>query len=179
MGKPLKTRSINPRLRNDVLAHQGVKINKRRRLGHSSHFGKIEQVPIERKPSKNIAVSDRKSEDEEKAKPKTKLDGRMPGEKFKTFIKRISKETREMIINSARSSTKSSQKRKDFLNRLKEEKKEKKKAKKIVRTTEEESDLDDKEPDVPKFGEQANRPPIIKVSKPLKGLNKPFNAQPR
>ena len=179
MGKPLRSKNINPRLRNDVLAHQGVKINKRKRLGHSSHFGKIEQVPIERKPSKNIAIDERKKEELDKAKTKTKLDGRLPGEKFKTFIKRISKETREMIMNSARSSTKSSQKRKDFLNRLKEEKKEKKKSKKAPRPSEEESDPEDDGQGAPKFGEQAYRPPIIKVSKPLKGLNKPVSAQPR
>ena len=53
MGKPLKSRALQSgSLRKSVLGRQGVSVQKRKRLGHTGHFGKVEQVPIERKPAK-------------------------------------------------------------------------------------------------------------------------------
>ena len=42
-----------------MLARQGVKTNKRVRLGHTGHFGKILEVPIEKKVSKDVAGAER------------------------------------------------------------------------------------------------------------------------
>jgi hypothetical protein len=54
MGKPLKTKALNSSgsVKSSVLARQGVKINKRIRLGHTGHFGKITEVPLDVKPKK-------------------------------------------------------------------------------------------------------------------------------
>ena len=51
MGKPLKSKHLNKhkRLREQVLSRQGVSVGKRKRLGHSSHFAKVEHIPIVRK----------------------------------------------------------------------------------------------------------------------------------
>jgi hypothetical protein len=59
MGKPLKQKALNSSgsLRAAVLSRQGVKLNKRKRLGHSSHFGKMTEVPIDRKPKEKKARS--------------------------------------------------------------------------------------------------------------------------
>jgi hypothetical protein len=59
MGKPLKQKALSSSgsLRSAVLSRQGVKINKRKRLGHSGHFGKITEVPIDRKPKDKKAKS--------------------------------------------------------------------------------------------------------------------------
>eukprot|EP00281_Chroomonas_sp_CCMP1168_P027586 CAMPEP_0206244416 /NCGR_PEP_ID=MMETSP0047_2-20121206/18148_1 /ASSEMBLY_ACC=CAM_ASM_000192 /TAXON_ID=195065 /ORGANISM="Chroomonas mesostigmatica_cf, Strain CCMP1168" /LENGTH=85 /DNA_ID=CAMNT_0053669639 /DNA_START=315 /DNA_END=569 /DNA_ORIENTATION=- len=51
MGKPLKAKQLKgSSLRAAVLSRQGVKINKRARLGHTGHFGKVTEIPIDKKP---------------------------------------------------------------------------------------------------------------------------------
>jgi hypothetical protein len=221
MGKPLKSKHLNKhkRLREQILSRQGVSAGKRKRLGHSSHFGKVEEIPIERKPSKGAALVEdaagaggkkKKSkfnkfkqaaadeddapgekgkeqapevENPEKQK-KQGIDARLPGESFTKFMKRLNKETQQMLVDQAAKSTHVVEKRRNFLNQRKKERKDKIVARrkglhKIKEDSENEEDFALSEEQVrasvqaaPKFGEQVDRPPIIRMHKPLKGLLK-------
>jgi len=222
MGKPLKSKHLNrhKRLRDQVLSRQGVAAGKRKRLGHSSHFGKVEEVPIVRKPSKSGSAAEEQgagkkkkskfnkfkqttadggSGDEEAAqgveeaaareaaaeKPKKEgIDARLPGESFTKFMKRLNKETQQMLVDQAGKATHVAEKRKNFLNQRKKERKEKiitkrKGLHKLKDDSEGEDDQVLSEEQVrasvqaaPKFGEQVDRPPIIRMNKPLTGLFK-------
>lgn len=159
MPKPLKSKHLNKhkRLRDQVLSRQGVGDGKRKRLGHSSHFGKIEVIPIVRK-SKDAGGAEvnvpgqkkqkskfnkfkgegdagaegectpqprgQEQESAERAK-KEGIEGRLPGESFTKFMKRLNTETQQMLVTQATKATHVVEKRKNFLNQRKKERKEK------------------------------------------------------
>jgi len=221
MGKPLKSKHLNKhkRLKDQILSRQGVGDGKRKRLGHSSHFAKVEQIPIVRQSKRTISevnaplpASARKKrtkfnkfrpdgadgsddgegvvEAEEEQVPaekpqREKIDARLPGESFTKFMKRLNKETQQMLLVHASKGTHVVEKRKNFLNERKKQRKEKMQNKKkglhkIKEDSEEDSDAEQPSEEkvraavqaAPKFGEQAIRPPIIRMHKPLKGLFK-------
>lgn len=229
MGKPLKSKHLNKhkRLRDQILSRQGVAAGKRKRLGHSSHFGKVEEIPIARKPSKGAALESAARKEEEEGPPckrkkskfnkfkqdaaneegvlaeetreevdevpdmenadkhkKTGIDARLPGETFTKFMKRLNKETQQMLVDQATKSTHVAEKRKNFLNQRKKERRDRIAARrkglhKIKEDNENEDEIALSEEQVrasvqaaPKFGEQVDRPPIIRMNKPLKGLLK-------
>jgi hypothetical protein len=197
MGKPLKAKQLNLSRgqRDRVLKWQGVKINKRIRLGHSGHFGKVDVIPIEGKV-RNIgkeADSDKVRKDDQSHSPK-KLIEKSPDESFSKFMKRVGKETHETLIQISSKKQKVSSKRKAYLDTRKDNAKCKKlqseRSKIVHRLLLEENraglkhdeeeplsfeavkkSISSSEPPV-RFGEQAERPPQIKISKPLKGLHK-------
>uniref|UniRef100_A0A7S0MGF1 Uncharacterized protein n=1 Tax=Cryptomonas curvata TaxID=233186 RepID=A0A7S0MGF1_9CRYP len=198
MGKPLKAKQLNlsKGQRDKVLKWQGVKMSKRIRLGHTGHFGKVDVVPIEGKPGK---VENRSQEDSEPLPVVApNLKGKLPGESYSKFLKRVGKETREALVQLQDNKRRVSAKRKAYLDGRKDMTKEKKlqiqrisivqhaikeenfRGKKRVKV-EEDLPLDeavklslaaiDSKQQV-MFGEQAERPPQIKISKPFKGLRK-------
>lgn len=221
MPKPLKSKHLNrhSRLRDQILSRQGVGEGKRKRLGHSSHFGKVEVIPIVRKEKKprpaskddghrnkfsqkegsssNEAELDKvkekslsqEQEPSQGQKPrKESINARLPGESFIKFMKRLNTETQQMLITQAGKNSKVTEKRKNFLNQRKRERKDKILAKKKgLHKIKEDSEDDEDGPTLseekiraavhaaPKFGDQVERPPIIRMSKPLKGL---FKAPP-
>ena len=93
MGKPLKAKQLNlsKGQRDKVLKWQGVKISKRIRLGHTGHFGKVDVVPIEGKPGK----VDKRSQEDCEPLPVVapNLKGKLPGESYSKFLKRVGKDT--------------------------------------------------------------------------------------
>jgi hypothetical protein len=222
MGKPLKSKHLNKhkRLRDQVLSRQGVADGKRKRLGHSGHFAKVEHIPIVRKPKvtkdpspvaaaappgkkKKSKFNKFKHEETDgleqggtsqefepqeqtsTEKPKEGLEGRLPGESFTKFMKRLNKDTQAMLVKQAAKATKVTEKRKNFLSERKKQKKLQDQARKRgIHRFGQDSNEDEDAPAVseaqiqtavravPKFGEQAERPPIIRMNKPLKGLYK-------
>jgi hypothetical protein len=195
MGKPLKAKQLNlsKGQRDRVLKWQGVKVSKRIRLGHTGHFGKVDVVPIEGKPKKI-----KHDINEEPVAPDIvapNLKGKLPGESYAKFLKRVGKETRDALVQLNTSKRTVSAKRKAYLDSRKEIVKGKKvqiqRAQILDKVKRQEGSaadlrLDDDvalEETVKKslssfdtqyvnFGEQAERPPQIKISKPLKGLKK-------
>jgi len=224
MGKPLKAKTLNrhKRLREQVLSRQGVADGKRKRLGHSGHFGKVEHIPIVRTPKPTggdkgaagaehgekrkkskfnkfrreqadgdagehgEAAHESQAEQEPAAKPqKEGIDARLPGESFTKFMKRIKHETQQLLVTQATKATHVAEKRKDFLKQRKKDRKEKLQVRrKGLHKIKEDSEEDEDGPEVseekilaavraePKFGEQVDRPPIIRMKKPMKGLFK-------
>ena len=142
MGKPLKAKHLNKhkRLRDQVLSRQGVAPGKSKRLGHSSHFARVEAIPIVRTPQSGQGQqgsSDKKGAEGEKKQKKSKFnkfrpqeadvsrpdkggdrsemavnaepngseaakqsrhDERMPGESYSKFLKRLNRESQEMLV---------------------------------------------------------------------------------
>ena len=197
MGKPLKAKQLNlsKGQRDKVLKWQGVKISKRIRLGHTGHFGKVDVVPIEGKLGK---VENRNQEDPEPLPVVApNLKGKLPGESYSKFLKRVGKETREALVQLQDNKRRVSAKRKSYLDGRKDLTKEKKlqiQRTNIVQQALKEENYRGKkrvkvEEDMPldeavklslaainskqvMFGEQAERPPQIKISKPFKGLRR-------
>jgi hypothetical protein len=225
MGKPLKAKALNrhKRLREQVLSRQGVAEGKRKRLGHSGHFAKVEYIPIVRTPKPKgedsggaageelgqkrkkskfnkfrqdladgeagehgDAAHEGQAEQEPAAKKqKESIDARLPGESFTKFMKRIKRETQQLLVTQAAKVTHVAEKRRDFLKQRKKDRKEKQQVRrkglhKIKEDSEEDEDgLEVSEDKIraavqaqPKFGEQVDRPPIIRLKKPPKGLFK-------
>ena len=192
MGKPLKAKQLNlsKGQRDRVLKWQGVKISKRVRLGHTGHFGKVDVVPIEGKPNKPTSENS-KTEDSVLS---PNLTGKLPGESYGKFLKRVGKETREALVQLDASKRKVNAKRKAYLDgrkdTLKERKSQIQRSQILEKVIRQEKDLKSKASEgLPlqetvqicfaaldsakvAFGEQAERPPQIKMSKPLKGLKK-------
>mmetsp|Transcript_4035 Transcript_4035/g.8256 ORF Transcript_4035/g.8256 Transcript_4035/m.8256 type:complete len:257 (-) Transcript_4035:391-1161(-) len=179
-----------------------LKVHKRIRLGHSGHFGKVEVIPVLGKPKK--PETDKKGrkrknkfkEDAEESgagaieeddivdhdmleKQQEQRTERLPGESFSKFMKRLNKETREKLLKEASKAQRVNEKRKDYLQKRKLEKKVAK-AEKQVRVIRPDDEAGAKsEPassSVPRFGEQADRPPQIRLEKALRGLHKPVPA---
>lgn len=142
MGKPLKAKHLNKhkRLRDQVLSRQGVAPGKSKRLGHSSHFARVEAIPIVRTPQSGQGQqgsSDQKGAGGEQKQKKSKFnkfrppeadesrpdksgdrsetavnaephgsetakqsshDERMPGESYSKFLKRLNRESQEMLV---------------------------------------------------------------------------------
>jgi hypothetical protein len=197
MGKPLKAKQLNlcKGQRDKVLKWQGVKMSKRIRLGHTGHFGKVDVVPIEGKPSK---VENRSQNDTESVPVLApNLKGKLPGESYSKFLKRVGKETREALVQLTDNKRRVSAKRKAYLDGRKDMTKERKmqiQRTSIVHQALKEENYRGKkrvkvQEDLPLdeavklslaaidskqvvFGEQAERPPQIKISKPFKGLKK-------
>jgi hypothetical protein len=170
-------------------------MSKRIRLGHTGHFGKVDVVPIEGKPSK---VENRSQNDTESVPVLApNLKGKLPGESYSKFLKRVGKETREALVQLTDNKRRVSAKRKAYLDGRKDMTKERKmqiQRTSIVHQALKEENYRGKkrvkvQEDLPLdeavklslaaidskqvvFGEQAERPPQIKISKPFKGLKK-------
>ena len=194
MGKPLRAKQINldKGRREKILKWQGVKANKRVRLGHTGHFGKVDVVPLAGKSSKGGEARSHQEEDAAAAHKPVKIEGRLPGENHRKFLQRVGKETREALANVCIKNRHVSTKRKAYLQGRKDLAKEKKieaQRCRILDTVSREMRVHDSEAmislddakssiladmhkDHVRFGEQAERPPQIKISKPLKGLRK-------
>mmetsp|Transcript_59695 Transcript_59695/g.158892 ORF Transcript_59695/g.158892 Transcript_59695/m.158892 type:complete len:234 (+) Transcript_59695:49-750(+) len=188
MGKPLKAKQLNISTlqRDRVLKWQNVKVNKRIRIGHSGHFGKVEVVPLER------GSGDGKQSERERADSTPQLKDRLPNESHSKFMKRIAKETQDALVDLSSKTRIVKEKKKSFLAGRKEISKDRKLAHErnqlLSKIIPDLSELEDQSCDSekiseviknrianisqPAFGHQAERPPQIKLSKPLKGLKK-------
>ena len=126
MGKPLKAKQLNlsKGQKDRVLKWQGVKMSKRIRLGHTGHFGKVDVVPIEGKPKKIRNDSNDAEHIPDIVSPNLK--GKLPGESYAKFLKRVGKETREALVQLTANKRKVSSKRKAYLDGRKDIAKEKK-----------------------------------------------------
>ena len=199
MGKPLKAKQLNlsKGQKDRVLKWQGVKMSKRIRLGHTGHFGKVDVVPIEGKPKKIRNDSNDAEHIPDIVSPNLK--GKLPGESYAKFLKRVGKETREALVQLTANKRKVSSKRKAYLDGRKDIAKEKKmhlkRAQILDKVKRHEGAFGDlQDDDLPleetvksslatldsqfvTFGEQAERPPQIKISKPLKGLKKQYDSK--